>query len=278
MRAIARVRYGRTRSTAMRRITIALFLAVFSTSTLAAMQARPVEWKIGTDRFIGTLVYDAANSTKRPGLVMVPNWMGANESAVEKAKAVAGDEYVVLVADVYGKGARPKDSKEALAQVKKVYADGGVTLRARVNEAVRVLQAQADSAPLDATRIGAFGFCFGGGAVLELVRSGTRLAGVVSFHGNLDTYLPAADNVINTPVLVLNGANDSGVTTENASAFKKEMDAAKADWQFVDFGGAVHCFTQPESNDPPNCIYDERASKRAFEMMRDFFRERFAAK
>ena len=112
---------------------------------------------------------------------------------------------------VYGKGVRPKDSKEALAQVRKVYADGGVRLRARMNEAVRVLRAQADSTPLDASRIGAFGFCFGGGAVLELARSGTRLAGVVSFHGNLDTYLPA-HNAINTPVLVLNGANDKDVT------------------------------------------------------------------
>jgi dienelactone hydrolase len=262
----------------MHRVTIALFLALFCTPVLAAMQARPIEWKVGADSFSGTLVYDDASSTKRPGLVMVPNWMGANESAVEKAKAVAGSEYVVLVADVYGKGARPKDSKEALAQVKKVYADGGTALRARLNEAVRVLQAQADSAPLDATRIGAFGFCFGGGAVLELARGGARLAGVVSFHGNLDTYLPSAGNTISTPVLVLNGANDSGVTAETANAFKKEMDAAKADWQFVDFGGAVHCFTQPESNDPPNCVYDERASKRAFEMMHDFFRERFAGK
>jgi dienelactone hydrolase len=61
------------------------------------------------------------------------------------------------------------------------------------------------------------------------------------------------------------------------AAFEKEMDAARADWQFVNFSGAVHCFTQPESNDPPNCAYDERASKRAFEMMRDFFAERFAA-
>ena len=261
----------------MRRTILALSLAVVSSSALAAMQSRPVEWKVGNDTFSGTLVHDDASSGKRPGLVMVPNWMGANESAVEKAKAIAGTDYVVLVADVYGKGVRPGDSKEALAQVRKVYADGGVALRARMNEAVRVLQAQAGSTPLDASRIGAIGFCFGGGAVLELARSGTRLAGVVSFHGNLDSYLPAG-NAINTPVLVLNGANDKDVTVEVATAFKKEMDAAGADWQFVDFGGAAHCFTQPESNDPPNCVYNERAAKRSFGMMRDFFRERFAAK
>lgn len=256
-------------------LTTCLFLLPLPAS--AAMQEKSIEWTIGKDRFSGTLVYDDATAAKRPGLVMVPNWMGANASATEKAKAVAGTDYVVLVADVYGKGARPKDDKEALAEVRKAYADGGTTLRTRVAEAVRVLKAQAGAAPLDATRIGAFGFCFGGSAVLELARSGADVAGVVSLHGGLETHLPTEGNRIRTSVLVLNGSNDADVTDALIARFKDEMDAAGADWQFVDFGGAVHCFTQPESNSPPNCVYDARATKRAFGMMRDFFRERFAA-
>ena len=244
---------------------------------LAAMQTKPVEWTIGESRFSGTLVYDDAGGAQRPGLVMVPNWMGANASATEKAKAVAGADYVVLVADVYGSTVRPKDASAALAAVRQVYADGGTTLRARVAEAVRVLRAQAGAAPLDPARIGAFGFCFGGSAVLELARSGADLAGIVSLHGGLDTHLPTEGNRIRSPVLVLNGADDADVGDAKIARFKDEMDAAGADWQFVDFGGAVHCFTQPESNDPPNCVYDERSAKRAFRMMADFFRERFAA-
>ncbi|MBD4969262.1 dienelactone hydrolase family protein, partial [Xanthomonas citri pv. citri] len=73
----------------------------------AAMQAKPLEWTIGKDTFSGVLVYDDAGAAKRPGLVMVPNWRGVNDSAVTKAKQLAGDDYVVLVADVYGKGKRP---------------------------------------------------------------------------------------------------------------------------------------------------------------------------
>ncbi|HEX7770510.1 MAG TPA: dienelactone hydrolase family protein, partial [Dokdonella sp.] len=119
-------------------------------------------------------------------------------------------------------------------------------------------------------------FCFGGSAVLEFARSGAEIAGVVSLHGGVDTYLPATNQRIRTPVLVLNGAGDADVTDAKIAAFKDEMDAAGADWQFVDFGGAVHCFTQPESNSPPNCVYHERAAKRAFAMMHAFFRERFA--
>ena len=261
----------------MRRLALLLGLMLSAVPAFAAMQAKPVEWKVGEDRFSGTLVYDDSNANLRPGLVMVPNWMGATDSAVEKAKAVAGDDYVVLVADVYGTGARPKDAAEAGALVRKVYADGGVQLRARINEAVRVLRAQAGTLPVDAAKIGAFGFCFGGSVALELARSGADVAGVVSLHGGLESYLPSDGNGIRASILVLNGAADASVTDAHIAAFEKEMDAAKADWQFVDFSGAVHCFTQPESRDAPNCAYDERASRRAFEMLHDFFRERFAA-
>ena len=262
----------------MRRIALSLALSLCSLPALAAMQVRPLDWTIGEDRFSGYVVYDDATGDKRPGLVMVPNWMGVSDLAVERAKEIAGDDYVVLVADVYGADVRPQDAKEAGAAARGAYADGGTTLRVRVKEAVRVLQAQAGPAPLDAGKIGALGFCFGGSAVLELARSGSDVAGVVSFHGGLETYLPAEGNVIDASVLVLNGADDASVTDAHIAAFEKEMDAAEADWQFVDFSGAVHCFTQPESNDPPNCVYDERASKRAFGMMRDFFDERFAAR
>lgn len=262
----------------MRRFLLAIGLLLAAAPAFAAMQAKPVEWKVGKDSFSGYLVYDDAVSAKRPGLVMVPNWLGVNADAVEKAKAIAGREYVVLVADVYGQSIRPRNAAEAGAAAKGAFADGGVSLRARVNEAVHVLKAQAGSAPLDPAKIGAFGFCFGGTTVLELARSGSDVAGVVSLHGGLDTYLPASGEAIRTSVLVLNGADDAGVSDAQIVAFEKEMDAAKADWQFVNFSGAVHCFTQPESKGPGNCAYNARAAKRALRMMRGFFAERFGAK
>src|SRR5687767_13655927 len=143
------MRFAHTRRLAVRRLISALVFMLLSVPALAAMQAKPVEWTMGKDRFSGTLVFDDGSAAKRPGLVMVPNWMGVNDLAIEKAKAVAGDDYVVLVADVYGKDARPKNAEEALAQVRRVYADGGVQLRARANEAAKVLKAQAGAAPLD---------------------------------------------------------------------------------------------------------------------------------
>ena len=110
------------------------------------------------------------------------------------------------------------------------------------------------------------------------MRSGAELpGGVVSFHGNLDSYRPA-DGPVRSAVLALNGADDASVTPEQVAKFKQEMRTADADWQLVDFGGARHCFSQPEDADnapDDNCRYNARAAKRAFEMMHDFFRERF---
>ena len=262
----------------MRRSLFAIGLLLATTPVFAKMQATPVEWSVGQDRFSGYVVYDDAAKAKRPGLVMVPNWMGVTDDAVARAKAIAGDDYVVLVADVWGKGKQPKDSGEAGKFAGALRGEDRGPLRARIEAAVAALKGQAGKAPLDASRIGAFGFCFGGSTVLELARSGADVAGVVSLHGGLAPGAKSATAAkVSAPVLVLNGADDKAVGDADILAFEQEMDAAGADWQFVNFSGAVHCFAEPGAgNDPAsNCRYDERTAKRAYRMMDDFFDEVF---
>ena len=259
----------------MRRTFVAAVLLLSGLTTAhAAMQAKPVEWKVGKDTFSGYLVYDDTNAIKRPGLVMVPDWKGVTDNAVAKAKHIAGDDYVVLVADMYGKGVRPKDDAEAQAQVKKLYADRTV-LRARANKALDVLKTAKD-VPLDTEHLGALGYCFGGATVLELARSGADIDAAVTFHGGLATDMPAKPGTVKASVLVLNGADDQG-TKGDIPAFENEMNAAKVDWQFVNFSGAVHCFALPEANKPPGCLYNELATRRSERMMRVFFAERFTS-
>jgi dienelactone hydrolase len=260
------------------RLATLCIVVLASFPATAAMRVRPVEWTHDGQPYRGFLVHDDAVDTKRPGLVMVPNWMGVNESAIDKAKVVAGRDYVVLVADVYGRKVRPKNAQQAGAAAK-VLRDDRVELRIRMAKALEALKGQAKRAPLDPDRIGVFGFCFGGTAALELARAGADIDGVVSLHGGLTTPLPAQAGRIASPLLVLNGAADKAVPREDVIAFRSEMDAAGADWQFVDFSGAVHCFAEADAgNDPAsNCRYDARSAARAYEMMRDFFRERFAA-
>ncbi len=137
-----------------------------------------------------------------------------------------------------------------------------------------MLRQQATDAPLDAARIGALGRNHGAGVGPR----GSHVAGVVSLHGGLSTPLPATEGAVKTAVLVLNGAPDQGVSADDIANFGREMDAEGADWQFVNFSGAVHCFAEAEANSPPGCVYNECAAQRAYEMLRDFFRERFAVK
>jgi dienelactone hydrolase len=258
----------------MRRTLLAIVLMLATAPVFAKMQARPVEWDVGKDHFSGYVVYDDAGKARRPGLVMVPDWYGVTDSALEKAKHIAGQDYVVLLTDVYGKGVRPTSNDEALAQVRKLNGDDAAW-RARINKAVDVLKAQAGKTPLDASKIGALGYCFGGSTVLELARSGADIAGVVTFHGGLSTPMPARPGAIKASVLVLNGADDKG-TAGDIAGFQQEMNTAGADWQLVNFSGAVHCFALPTAN-RPGCMYNERAAIRGELMMRNFFAERFAA-
>ena len=257
------------------KLPLALAIALSPTLALAEIQTRTLTYEVEGTPVESVLVYDDAGPSQRPALVMVPNWMGVNDSQIEKAKTIAGKDYVILVADVYGKATRPANAEEAGKAAGAMYADRAA-LRARVNAALDQL-AHAKDAPVDRTKLGAIGFCFGGATALELARSGADLAGVVSFHGNLATDLPAQPGAVKAKVLALNGADDSYVPADQIEAFNKEMQGAGIDWQFVNLGGAVHCFAEPDANAGPGCLYNERAATRAFRMMRDFFDEAFAA-
>jgi dienelactone hydrolase len=258
----------------MRPMLAALLLSLAGTATAAVVE-KPIEYEVDGTTLRSVLVYDDAIATPRPGLVLVPNWMGANASAVEKAKQIAGTKYVVLVADVYGKDVRPANAEEAGKAATGMYGDRPA-LRARASAALAQLQAQSGSAPLDAGRLAAIGFCFGGATVLEMARDGAGVAGVVSFHGNLSTSLPAEKGKVGAGVLVLNGADDTYVPAQQIANFQAEMTAAGADWQFVNYAGAVHCFAEPDANSGPGCVYHERSAKRAFRLMDDFLAEQFA--
>jgi dienelactone hydrolase len=241
----------------------------------AAMVTKAIDYTVGDKPMQSVLVYDDAVKTSRPGLVMTPDWLGMNDNQVALAKQIAGKDYVILVADVYGTAVRPKSPDEAGAAAKSMY-EHRADLRARINAALTQLKGQAGKAPLDGKHWGAFGFCFGGATTLDLARTGADVQGVVSFHGNLSTDDPALAKNIKAKVLALNGGDDKFVSEEQIVAFEKEMRDANVDWQLLNFGGAVHCFAIPTAKgDVPGCQYNERAAKRGFAQMHSFFDEAF---
>ena len=261
----------------MRRLLSALVMMLpFASPLHAAMIAKPLDYSVGGKKMQSVLVYDDAVKTPRPGLVMAPDWLGMNDNQIALAKQIAGKDYVILVADVYGVDVRPQNADQAGAASKSMY-DHRDDLRARINGALVQLKAQAGKAPLDGRHWGAIGFCFGGAVALDLARSGADVGGVATFHGNLATDDPAQAKNIKAKVLVMNGGDDNYVPAEQIAAFQKEMRDAHVDWQFMDYGGAVHCFAIPTADGSmPGCKYDAAVARRAYAQMHLFFDETFA--
>ncbi len=240
---------------------------------MASLKTETIEYKQGDTALEGYLAYDDSIQGKAPGVVVVHDWMGNSEFSKKKADDLAKLGYVAFAADIYGKGVRPKDRTEAAAQAG-AYKKDRPLLRARVQAALAELLKRPN---VDATKIGAIGFCFGGTTVLELARSGADVAGVVSFHGGLDSPTPDDAKNIKGKVLVLHGADDKFVNPD-VPAFQEEMRKGNVDWQFISYGGAVHSFANPKAgnDNSTGSAYNEKADKRSWQAMKDFFAEIFA--
>lgn len=251
---------------------IGVFL--LSTNAYAALYTETVEYKQGNTVLEGYLAYDDSIKGKVPGVLIVHEWSGIGPYVKKRAEQMALLGYVGFAADIYGKGIRPKDKNEAADQAG-MYRANRPLMRERVKAGLEQLR-KYDF--VDPKRIVAIGYCFGGGTVLELARSGADIAGVVSFHGNLDTPHPQETKNIKAKILICHGADDPFVTKEQIAAFQDEMRLARADWQINIYANAVHSFTNPDSgNDPSTGLaYNKEADSRSWEAMKLFFNQIFS--
>jgi len=256
----------------MKMILLSILGAACAISVQAKIVTKTIDYKQGDTMLEGYLAYDDSISGKRPGVLVVHQWLGLTDYEKHRAEQLAKLGYVAFCADIYGKGVRPKVVSEAGAESTK-YKTDRVLLRARVNAGL----AELEKNPLvDSKRIAAIGYCFGGTTVLELALSGAAIAGVVSFHGGLDAPSPGDANNIKCKVLVQAGADDPFQNPNDLAAFEKEMRDAKVDWEITFYGGAVHSFTQPDPGFVnPGAHYNEKADRRSWQAMKDFFAEIF---
>jgi len=255
-------------------IIMALFAGSFSALNVhAEVISELVEYKQGDTVLEGYLAYDNAISGKRPGILVVHEWKGVGPYVKQRAEQLAKLGYIAFAADIYGKGVRPQTNDDA-SKVASIYKSDRKLMRARAAAGLDVLK---NHKLTDTKQIAAIGYCFGGTTVLELARSGADIAGVVSFHGGLDTPTPEDAKQIRGKVLALHGGDDPFVPAEHVAAFQDEMRRGGVDWQMVSYGGAVHSFTVPEAGDDPSkgAAYNEQADKRSWEAMKTFFAEIF---
>jgi dienelactone hydrolase len=250
-----------------------LFLLLGVTMASAKMHTEEIEYKHGDVVLQGYLAYDDALTGKRPGVLIVHEWMGHNPYVRKRAEQLAELGYVAFALDMYGKGVQAKDAQEA-GKMAAVYKNDRKLMRARAGAGLDVLLRQD---AVDPKKVAAIGYCFGGTTVLELARGGADLAGVVSFHGDLATPTPDDAKNIKGKVLALHGADDPFVPEKVVEDFRGEMRKGGVDWELVEYGNAVHSFTNPGAgnDNSKGAAYNEKADKRSWQAMRDLFGEIF---
>jgi len=245
-----------------RALSIATALLAAALPAFAKIKTATVTYKDGATVLEGFVAYDDSKKGPLPGVLVVHDWTGLQEYAETRAKQLAGLGYVAFAADIYGKGVRPNDPKECAVQSGKYKGDLPL-LRRRVLLGLDELKKQP---AVDASKLGAIGYCFGGTCVLELARSGAEVRGVVTFHGGLSTTQPAKADAIKARLLICHGGADTYVNKE-VPAFKAEMEKANAKMEFVTYEGAQHGFTKPGP------AYQEKADKESWAAMTKFYAE-----
>ena len=257
----------------MRSGLIALLVLCLVSVASAEVVTESVTYTHGDVVLEGYVAWDDSYSELRPGVLVVHEWTGVNDYTRSRCRQLAELGYVAFAVDMYGKGIWPQTTEEA-AQQAGIYRGDRPLMRERVRAGLAELRRNP---VCDVERIAAIGYCFGGGTVLELARSGAEIAGVVSFHGNLDTPDPTdAGNVV-CKVLVCHGADDPHVPDQQVATFFDEMRAAGVDYQFIAYSGAVHAFTNSDAGDDPSqgAAYNAGAERRSWQHMLTFFAELF---
>jgi dienelactone hydrolase len=223
---------------------------------------------------IGSL-HKPSGGGKRPGVVIFPEAFGLGPHAMEKAERVAGElGYVALAADLHGERKQLTSMEEVMPALQAL-SSTPARLRERAGNALKAL---ADQPEVDASRLAAMGYCFGGTTSFELATSGADIKAAIGFHSGLGVPSLADAKNIKGKVMALLGAEDPLISLEQREDFAKALTEAGVDWQMTRYGGVVHSFTNVDA-DKNNMLthfkYDALADKRSWQQMSNLLAEVF---
>ena len=269
----------------MKSLSIAIFIFIIISFVSCSQTDKPsidlverdVTYTSDSTTLKGFLVYDANIKEKRPGVLVVHEWWGLNDYARNRARMLAELGYTAFALDMFGDGQtanHPQDAQKFAAFIFNNLNIGEERFMAAYN----YLKLQET---VDSNNIAAIGYCFGGGIVLHMARIGTNLKAIASFHGGLSTQTPAQKNVVKAFLLVCNGADDPFTTKQQIEKFKAEMDSANVQYEFINYEGAVHSFTNPAADSLGKkfelpLAYNEKADKESWQEMQKVFMQVFS--
>ncbi len=221
------------------------------------------------------VVYDDSVKGKRPAVLVLPEWWGLNDYPKARARQLAKLGYVAMALDIYGDGKVATTPDSAKAYSAPFYANPQKG-KARIDAAIARLRSYNN---VDSANIGAIGYCFGGGVLINTARLGDDLKGIVSFHGSL-LGTPAKKGLLRTKMLICHGNDDKFVSAQDVATFRKQMDSIGADYKFIGYDGATHAFTNPASTENGKkfnmpIAYNAKADTASWQAMKEFFANLF---
>lgn len=196
-----------------------------------------------------------------PAVMVMHNALGMDDLLRERARALARLGYAAVVTDMYGRGSDGfRDNPQSGGELMMALVNAPTLLRARVVAWYEQIKMYSN---VDAARIAAIGYCFGGQCVLELARSGADVKAMVSFHGLLTTASPAKKNAVRGQLAIYTGAKDPYAPAKDVEALREEFTHANAHFQITVFNDAYHAFTDPRADTMgrPGITYNKIADR-----------------
>jgi carboxymethylenebutenolidase len=224
----------------MNKLLSSICLVVILAVSALAADSKPVSYKSG-DETVQAVLYTPAGKGPFPAIIVIHEWWGLNDWVKEQASKLAGEGYEALAIDLY-RGKVATTSDEAHEIMRGVPEDRA---RRDLHAAFDYLAAQSN---VKKDRIGAIGWCMGGGYSLGVALEEPSLAADVVNYGHLATDIDAIKK-INAPILGLFGAQDRGITPDDVHKFEATMKqlGKKIDVKIYDDAG--HGFENPNNKD-----------------------------
>src|SRR6185436_2683876 len=234
------------------------------------LKEETVSYTIDSLKMNNYVVYNENVQGKRPAILVIHEWWGLNDYAKRRAKMLADLGYIAMAVDMYGNNRMGNDPGAAQALAMPYYQHPDMAKKI-FDRAVEEFKKNPN---VDQSRMAGIGYCFGGGMLLNFVRMGEPLNGIVSFHGSL-LGTPANKDLTKAEILVCHGEADDFVNAEVAP-FKKQMDSIGKKITFKSYPGATHAFTNPDATETGKKFkmpieYNAAADTASWNDMKDFF-------
>jgi carboxymethylenebutenolidase len=215
----------------------------------------------GSGKARGYLVRPKEPKGKLPGILVIHENRGLNPHIEDIARRIALDNFVAFAPDaLFARGGYPGNEDDARASFQKLD-------QAKIREDFVAAAAWLKVRPECTGKLGAVGFCYGGGMVNFLAtRLGSDLAAGVAFYGSAPDIADVPK--IKAPLLIQSAESDERI---NASwpEFEKALKAAKVDYERNLYPGTQHGF-----NNDTTPRFDAAAAKLAWERTIAFFNKR----